>query len=151
MSRRFPLDSLPAAIKPPISFSAYLQISAKGVQIYARGKNDEGEIAWLHKGPEAELSDAQGKTFGKHYAGPSWEAPDGGKVIGTLKASAPAPNAADIPWLLLGIKAREGEGVFTQAKAILRVDTKGGVAPSSDATEGSIVRVPYEALYLFLK
>ena len=151
MSGKFPLDSLPAAIKPPVSFSAYLEIPAKGVQIYACGKNEKGEIAWLHKGPEAELFDLQKKPFGKHYGGPSWEAPDGGKVIGALKASAPAPNAGDIPWLLLDIKTREGEGVFTQAKAILRVDTKGGAAPSPDATEGSVERVPYEALYLFLK
>jgi hypothetical protein len=151
LSAKFSLDSLPAAIRPPVSFSAYLEIPAKGVQIYARGKNDEGEIAWLHKGPEAELFDAQGKPFGRHYGGPSWEAPDGGKVVGALKASAAAPNPGDIPWLLLDIKAREGEGVFTQAKAILRVHTRGGAAPSSDATEGSVVRVPYEALYLFLK
>ena len=154
MSAKFPIDSLPAAIKLPVSFSAYLEIPAKGVQIYACGKNEKGEIAWLHNGPEAELFDIQGKPYGKHYGGPSWEAPDGGKVIGALKASTPAPDTADIPWLLLDIKSREGEGIFTQAKAILRVNTKGGIAPSSsaaDAAEGSVARIPYEALYLFLK
>jgi hypothetical protein len=154
MSPKFSIDNLPAAIKPPVSLSAYLEVSAKGVQIYACGKNEKGDSAWLHKGPDAELFDAAGKPFGRHYGGPTWEAPDGGKVIGALKASAPAPGAGDIPWLLLDIKAREGGGIFTQAKAILRVNTKGGVAPSAslaDAAEGSIVRVAYETLYLFLK
>jgi hypothetical protein len=154
LSPKFPINNLPAAIKPPVSLSAYLEVSAKGVQIYACGKNDAGQPAWIHKGPDAELFDMAGKPFGKHYGGPSWEAPDGGKVIGALKTSVPAPQPGDIPWLLLDIKSREGEGVFTQAKAILRVNTKGGVAPPASpagADEGSVVRVAYEALYLFLK
>lgn len=154
MSGKFSLDSLPMAIRPPASLSAYLEIAAKGVQIYACGSNDKGERGWIHKGPEAELFDTSGKLFGKHYGGPSWEALDGGKIVGALKASAPAPQAGDIPWLLLDIKSREGAGVLTPAKAILRVATKGGPAPvaaCSDAEDGKIVRVPYEAVYLFLK
>lgn len=154
MSGKFPLASLPAAIRPPEPLSSYLEISAKGVQLYACSKNDKGERGWVHKGPEAELFDADGKPFGKHYSGPSWEALDGGKIVGALKASAPAPQAGDIPWLLLDIKSREAAGVLTQAKAILRIATKGGPAPAAaclDAEDGRIVRVPYEAVYLFLK
>jgi len=154
VSGKIPLDNLPAAIRPPVSLSTYLEVSARGAQIYACGKNGRGEIAWLHKGPEADLFDAQGNPFGKHYGGPAWEAPDGGKVIGAPKASAPAPQAGDIPWLLLDIVSREGEGVFAQAKAVLRVATEGGAAPSApcdEAREGEIVRVPYRAIYIFLK
>ena len=121
MSGKFPFDTLPAATRPPVSFSAYLETPAKGVQIYAGGKNDAGENVWLHKGPEATLFDSEGRPFGKHYGGPTWEAPNGDKVAGALKASVPAPRPGDIPWLLLDIRSREGEGVFAQAKAILRV------------------------------
>ncbi len=154
MSAKSSLAVLPAAIRPPDSLSVYLEIPAKGVQIYACGKNDKGERVWLHKGPDAGLFDMAGKPFGKHYGGPTWEAPDGGKVVGALKANTPAPDASDIPWLLLDIKSSEGKGVFTEAKAILRVATKGGLAPSApceDAEDGRAVRVPYEAVYLFLK
>lgn len=154
MSAGFPLSDLPAAIRPPASLSVYLEIPAKGVQIYACGKNDKSECVWLHKGPDAELFDTAGKPFGKHYGGPAWEAPDGGKVTGALKASVPAPQPSDIPWLLLDIKSSDGKGVFTEAKAILRIATKGGLAPSiscDDATDGKVVRVPYTATYLFLK
>jgi hypothetical protein len=52
------------------------------------------------------------------------------------------------------VKSQEGSGVFTEAKAILRVATHGGLAPAApctDAEEGKTVRVPYEAIYLFLK
>jgi hypothetical protein len=154
VSAKFSLGKLPAAIKPPASLAVYLEIMARGVQIYTCGTNDKGERAWLHKGPDAELFDIAGKPFGSHYGGPSWEAPDGGKVVGALKASAPAPQSSDIPWLLLDIKSSEGKGVFTQAKAILRVETFGGLAPSAPCEaehDGATVRVPYTATYLFLK
>lgn len=154
MSFKFSLDRLPAAIKPPVSLSVYLEIAARGVQIYTCEKNDAGEYAWAHKGPEAELLDADMKPVGRHYSGPTWGALDGGIVVGEPKESSPAPRPDDIPWLLLGIKSAEGEGVFTQAKAILRVETSGGIAPSNPCTEthdGATIRVPYEATYLFLK
>lgn len=148
------LDNLPAAIKPAAGLSTYLEVLATGVQIYACGKNDAGALIWVHKGPEAQLFDAQKKPLGKHYGGPSWEGLDGNKVVGVLKASAPAPVASAIPWLLLDIKSREGSGMFAQAKAILRIATEGGLAPSTACSEkeaGKEVRVPYTASYLFLK
>ena len=43
---------------------------------------------------------------------------------------------------------------FTQATAIVRVDTKGGVAPTQgcdQAHSGQESRVPYTANYIFLK
>src|SRR5262249_38653878 len=86
--------------------------------------------------------------------GPTWEALAGGKVVGAAKASAPAPEAGSIPWLLLDIKSSEGSGVFNQAKGVLRVSTHGGVAPTQgcdEAHNGQESRVPYTATYIFLK
>ena len=100
------------------------------------------------------MFDTQKKPFGKHYAGPTWEGLDGGKVVGVAKANTPAPGGNAIPWVLLDIKLSEGTGVFTQAKAVLRVSTVGGVAPAQGcgaAQAGSENRVPYTATYLFLK
>jgi hypothetical protein len=147
------LPELPAALKPG-ELKAYLAVPAKGVQIYACSKNDAGAFAWTFKGPEAELADAAGKTIGKHYGGPTWEGSDGGKVIGAVKASAPAPGGNAIPWLLLDIKSRDGAGQFTQAAAILRVNTVGGQAAAAGcdaAHAGTEQRVPYTATYYFLK
>jgi hypothetical protein len=147
------LPELPAALKPG-ELKAYLAVPAKGVQIYACNKNDAGVYAWTFKGPEAELADTAGKTIGKHYGGPTWEGSDGGKVVGAVKASAPAPGGNAIPWLLLDIKSRDGAGQFTQAAAILRVSTVGGQAPAAGCDEahaGSEQRVPYTATYYFLK
>ena len=145
-----PVD-LPAVLKPS-GVSVYLEVPATGVQIYSCGKNAAGAWAWNFTGPEAELFDTQKKQIGKHYGGPTWEGMDGGKVVGAVKASAPGVNA--IPWLLLDIKSREGSGIFTQAREILRIATVGGIAPSESCDEtrsGQESRVPYTATYLFLK
>jgi hypothetical protein len=147
------LDQLPAAIKPS-GQSVYLELPATGVQIYACGKNSAGAWAWNFKAPEAQLFDLQKKPFGKHYAGPTWEGSDGGKVVGAAKGNAPAPGGNAIPWLLLDVKSHEGTGQLTQAKAILRVSTTGGVAAAAGCDEAHAnqeSRIPYTATYLFLK
>jgi len=147
------LGDLPTTIKPAAGLAVYLEARAVGAQIYTCGKNDAGAWIWTFKAPEAVLVDPKERPLGKHYAGPTWEGLDGGKVVGAAKANAPSPDNS-IPWLLLDVKSREGAGDFAKAQAILRVTTKGGVAPTGgcDATHaGTEQRVPYTATYLFLK
>jgi len=144
---------IPDAIKPASGLATYLTVPAVGVQIYNCGKNADGCLAWIFKAPEAQLFDTKEKVIGKHYAGPTWEGLDGGKVVGAVKASTPAPRNG-IPWLLLDVKSSEGSGQFTQAKAILRVSTTGGLAPAQGCGEGQAGaenRAGYTAVYLFLK
>ena len=89
-----------------------------------RGANE-----WGFKAPEAELIDAQGRLFAKHYAGPTWEAPDGSKIVGKILANEPAPKADAIPWLLLSAES-SGSGVLAGARFVQRIDTSGGVGPT---------------------
>src|SRR5262249_60730287 len=56
--------------------------------------------------------DPQNRPVGKHYAGPTWEGLDGGKVVGEVKTSMPAPVDKAVPWLLLDAKSHEGSGAF---------------------------------------
>jgi hypothetical protein len=147
------LPELPAALKPGV-LKPYLAVPAKGVQIYSCIRNETGAYAWTFTAPEAELSDSAGKVIGRHYGGPTWEGSDGGKVVGAVKASAPAPGGNAIPWLLLDVKSHDGSGQFRQAAAILRVNTVGGQAPTAgcDAAHAAAEqRVPYTATYYFLK
>jgi hypothetical protein len=148
-----PLPDVPAALKPG-DLKAYLKVPATGVQIYQCTKPEGAAWTWAFRAPEAGLFDAGGARLGKHYGGPTWEGADGGKVVGAVKASADAPDANAIPWLLLDIKSRDGSGAFTQAAGILRVNTVGGRAPAAgcdEARAGSELRVPYTANYYFLK
>ena len=91
--------------------------------------------------------------IGRHLAGPTWEVlEDGSTVIGTLIEKAPAPDAGDIPWLLLQRKAGAGKGRFSKVTYIQRVDTEGGIAPPGGcdkARQGQEVRVKYKATYVF--
>jgi hypothetical protein len=146
------VGTLPAPLRAE-GMSAYLEVPATGVQIYTCGKNNAGAFAWNFKGPEAELFDTRKQSIGKHYGGPTWEGKDGGKVVAAAKANAPSPKGA-IPWLLLEVRSKDGNGQFSQAKAILRVNTEGGTAPAQgcdEARSGQEARVPYTATYWFLK
>jgi hypothetical protein len=116
-----------------------------------------GAATWTFKEPQASLFDAQQRRVGRHGAGPTWTALDGGKatgsVVGSVKASA-AGGPGNIPWLLLNVTSRDGSGIFSGAKAILRINTNGGVAPTQGCDEahaGRPLSVPYTATYIFLK
>lgn len=129
-------------------------IAGRGVQIYACERNPAGVIGWVLKGPKARLFDSQDKLVGTHYAGPTWENLQGGKVVGAVRTSMPAPVDHAVPWLLLDIKSRDGAGVFTKARAIVRMETTGGVAPvdGCDETRSGWQRpISYTATYVFLE
>jgi hypothetical protein len=142
---------VPQQVQPPANEQLLLQVHAKGDQIYSC-KSDGAQFTWTLKAPDAQLFDKSGKVFGKHFAGPSWEANDGSRVTGKAVANVPSPDADSVPWLLVNILTHEGTGVLSRATSIQRVNTKGGKAPASgcDASHtGQEVRVPYEADYLF--
>ena len=147
------MAEVPAALNPD-KLSIFRVVSATGVQIYTCTRNPAGATGWILKGPNAQLFDPQNNPVGKHYAGPTWEGLDGGKVVGEVKTSMPAPVDKAVPWLLLDTKSREGSGAFTEAQAIVRMGTTGGTAPGDgcdEARAGQEVRVPYSAIYIFLK
>jgi hypothetical protein len=144
-------QEVPQQIQPPASEQLLLRVHAKGDQVYTC-KADSAQFTWALKAPDAQLFDKDGKPFGKHFAGPSWEANDGSRVTGKAVASAPSPDPASIPWLLVNILTHDGNGALSRATTIQRLNTKGGKAPTSgcDASHvGQEVRVPYSADYLF--
>ena len=71
---------VPDALQPRANEQLVVQVHAKGDQIYSC-KVDGAQAAWTLKAPEAQLFDKDGKAFGKHFAGPSWEASDGSRVV----------------------------------------------------------------------
>ncbi len=144
-------QQVPQQIQPPANEQLLLQVHAKGDQVYTC-KGDAAQAAWTLKAPDAQLFDKDGKPFGKHFAGPSWEASDGSRVTGKAVANVPSPDADSIPWLLVNIVGHEGSGVLSRATSIQRINTKGGKAPASGcdaAHAGQEVRAAYSADYLF--
>ena len=144
-------QQVPQQLQPPANEQLLLQVHAKGDQVYTC-KSEAAQFTWTLKAPDAQLFDKDGKPFGKHFAGPSWEATDGSRVTGKAIANAPSPDANSIAWLLVNVVSHDGTGVLSRASTIQRLNTKGGKAPASgcDASHvGQELRVAYSADYLF--
>ena len=125
-----------------VSVHAY----ALGVQIY-----QWDGAKWVFVAPEAVLyaDPCYEGQIGIHYAGPTWEANDGSKVVGTRLAGC-TPNRGAIPWLRLGAASNSGHGRFERVTFIQRVNTIGGTAPAEPGLfVGDEARVPYTAEYFF--
>jgi hypothetical protein len=149
-------DAVPDGLQPAAGQVLALEARATGVQIYEckAAKDDPVQFSWTLKAPEADLKDPSGKPVGKHYAGPTWEASDGSKVMGEVVAKRDAPDAGSIPWLLLRAKSTSGSGVFGAIASIQRLRTVGGSPPANgcdSSQSGKELRVPYSAVYRFYK
>jgi hypothetical protein len=152
-----PAPSLPEGPEPlrvPAGEVLSLRAHGTGVQIYTcqPSKDDPAQFAWALKAPEADLVDGAGMKIARHYAGPTWEAKDGSKVIGEVVARDNGPDPAAISWLLLSAKSTSGTGVLSNTQFIQRLRTSGGKAPAEgcdQAHRGAESRVAYSADYLF--
>jgi hypothetical protein len=147
-------DDIPAPLRVAASEVLVQRAHAVGAQIYrcSPDKSDMARFGWLLQAPEADLFDHAGHKIGKHYAGPTWEAADGSKVLGEVAARAPSPDPNAVAWLLLSAKSTSGAGVFARVRFIQRLHTVGGNAPAGGCDQvsaGRDVRVPYSADYWF--
>ena len=120
----------------------------EGSQIYTCSPKPDGSgQEWKLKAPDADVTDSAGAKL-RHYAGPTWEAGDGSKVVGEMKARAEVDTTA-IPWLLLAARSTSGPGLLEHVRWIQRLDTRGGKAPDGKCGAGAETRVTYSATYKF--
>lgn len=152
-SATFPApDSVPAAIRAQGNDRPLFAVHAEGTQSYECSAADP-QPKWVFKGPHAVLTGEQGKKFGVHYPGPTWEAADGSKLVGEVVASAPADDGRSIPQLLLRARSAPSGGAFANVRGIQRLETRGGQAPQATCAASEVGRridVPYTATYVFL-
>jgi hypothetical protein len=123
---------------------------AVGVQIYTCSATATG-FGWVFKAPEANLYDKHGRAAGIHYVGPTWESTDGSKV-GAAKVAGFTADPSAIPELLLKAVSHTGEGEMSEVTYIQRLDTVGGLAPTSGCDSGHVgdlSRIDYTATYYF--
>ena len=138
----------------PADQSLIKQLHGVGVQIYEcqPTKNDPAQYDWVFRGPEANLLTKGGRIVGKHYAGPTWEASDGSRVVAEAVGNSPSAKPNSIPWLLLRARATSGNGLFTRVQFIQRLNTVGGSVPGLGCRReqaGQQLRASYTADYLF--
>ena len=142
-------EPLPAAIAAP-GETVVLSVHAEGAQVYDCKAGTDGKLAWVFREPVATLL-AEGKTVGRHYAGPNWELADSSAVVGKAIGNAPGATAADIPWLKLEVASRRGSGVLTPVTTVQRINTHGGKLDGACDKAGEFKSAPYSADYIFLK
>jgi hypothetical protein len=140
---------LPDAIAAP-GEAVVLAVHAEGAQVYECKAGPEGKLAWAFREPVATLM-ADGKTVGRHYAGPNWEHVDGSAVVGKASGNAPGATASDIPWLKLEVTSKRGSGVLSGVTTVQRVNTAGGKLDGACDKAGATKSAPYSADYVFLR
>jgi Protein of unknown function (DUF3455) len=144
---------VPTNLEVPAEQKLLLKAPAEGTQIYTcrQAKDTTDRYEWTLKAPDAKLYNDRYKVIGKHYAGPTWEANDGSKVVAAVAAKANSPKAS-IPWLLLQVKSAQGRGIFSKVNWIQRLNTYGGNPPPIACTsqrQNTEIAVPYTADYYF--
>ena len=140
---------IPDAVAAP-NEAVVASVHAEGAQIYDCKADAGGKLAWQFREPIATLL-VEGKTIGRHFAGPSWELADGSAVTGKMTGRAASATPKDIPLLKLEATAHRGSGRLTGVTTIQRLNTKGGVVEGSCDSAGTFLASPYSADYVFLK
>jgi uncharacterized protein DUF3455 len=131
-------------------------LHAEGAQLY-ECKSDSGNSAgqsraltWQFREPIASLI-VDGKTIGRHYAGPNWDHVDGSGVKAKVTVNAPGATPNDIALLQLDVVEHRGAGILANATTVQRINTKGGVLQGPCENAGIYRSVPYSADYVFLR
>jgi hypothetical protein len=141
---------LPEAISAAPGETLIATIHAEGAQVYECKTDPAGKLAWQFREPIATLL-VDGKTVGRHFAGPTWELEDGSAVSGKVAGRAAGASAADIPLLKLSVTSQRDRGMLVGVTTIQRLNTKGGVAEGACERTGAMLSVPYSADYAFYK
>ncbi len=140
-------DETQAQVSAPVG-TTVLKAHAVGAQIYDCKSDGRGGLTWSFREPIATLL-VEGKTVGRHFAGPSWEMAAGSLVTGKVVEKAPGTSADDIPWLRLEVTTNQGDGVLKGVTVVQRVATAGGNETGPCASVGALISVPYAADYVF--
>jgi hypothetical protein len=144
-------DDLPEALRAPAGVVLEDILTAQGEVLYECARNSN-QLAWVEHGVEATLANAGGENVGTVIPGGYFTAYDGSYVITQIAAEA-VVTPENLSWARATTRftaaRRPGEGRFSRTALIQRVDTKGGLSPTSDcALEGSANQVPYSATYM---
>lgn len=150
--------SVPPTLQVPAGNMAHLLGHATGTQNYACTAGPAGNV-WTFTGPQATLVGANGHQIATHFAVPGsnppvpeWQASDGSSVVGH-KVAAATVDATAIPWLLLSAVSTslgpDGGDRLAATTYIQRVNTVGGLAPTTACNVGDTADVPYSADYYF--
>jgi hypothetical protein len=155
-----PNIQVPAGLEVPAGNRAFREGDAIGTQDYICLPS-----GWTFFGPQATLFNERDKQIITHFLSPNpfengtsrvtWQdSGDTSKVWGSALRSVTVDPGA-IPWVLLQVVGAEdgptGGDELSETTYIQRLNTVGGLAPSTPCTVGMMALVPYTADYFFYK
>jgi len=163
---------VPTNLQVPVGNSVYRVGHATGTQDYVclpcpatSPTCTASGFIWTFFGPQATLFDDDDEQIITHFLSPNpfengtprvtWQdSEDTSKVWGmTIASVSVQPDA--IPWLLVQVVGAQdgptGGDELSETTFIQRVNTVGGVAPTTACTVGMMALVPYSAEYFFYK
>ena len=150
-ARAVSIPLIPTEIQPPAGsrpIGAF--VVAKGTQNYTCVV-PTGATTGTFSGkstPEAQLIGTGGRIH--HFGGPSWESVRDGSLVTGAPNPKTSARTGTIPALLLTVATHSpGGGILSKADYINRLYTSGGVAPTTPCKSGDVVKVPYNAVYVF--
>jgi hypothetical protein len=139
---------LPDSLAAAPDESPTMAVFAEGAQIYECKAGQGGGLSWVFREPIATLM-VDGKTIGRHYAGPHWELDDGSVIRGRMTGRAPGLTPADIPLLRLAAMGHKGDGRLSNVTTIQRINTRGGALEGACDKPGAFQSVAYSTEYVF--
>ncbi len=135
-----------ATVAAPVG-TLVLKVHAVGAQIYQCRTDAGGTLLWTLREPIATLI-SDGKTLGRHFAGPSWQLPDGSLIMGSVSGKADGDSPGDIPWLRLDVVQNTHVGLLKDVTIVQRIETAGGSRSGGCPHAGDLAAEPYSADYL---
>ena len=155
---------VPTILQPPAGNRLFRVAHAIGTQDYVCLSTGWASPAY---GPQATLFDEENEQIMTHFlslnpdeanaARPTWQDSRDSSTIwaNPIQGASYTPDPTAIPWLLLRVVGNEpgptGGDRMTGTTFIQRVNTTGGLRPTTACTEGDKALVPYTADYYFYK
>lgn len=148
--------SEPGGLTPRLRASANevadFMLTANGAHVY-ECRAVQGGYAWTFLNPDATLFEGT-RSVATHSTPGLWESSsDRSSTSGRVAATQPA-GAGNLPWALYRTVPNAGSGIFSGVTAVQRVNTAGGVAPTTGCTDTSLgteTRVAFTADFYFYK
>lgn len=124
----------------------------RGQQVYECKKGDDGRSSFQQRDVRAVLAGGIAHSFTAPNSGtPQWIARDRSAVTGAVLSRTPNGTANIAELDLAATQSGRKHGLFSRTVEILRLNTKGGVAPAGSCRPGAVVGVPYAADYVFVQ
>lgn len=124
--------SIPASLRVPAGQFVKYRYAASGDVTYQclPASDRPGQFAWVQMLANATLNTRSGRSVGRYYGGPTWEANDGSQVVGSVVASVDSTTSG-LPQQLIQTVASEGKASFSGISYIQLLNTQGGGSPSA--------------------